>query len=134
MAQAPLTQFQQAIEWIGFTDQAHRDAMEQELGDLATVKELSSKDIRDLRDGYAKRTAAEGRIHFGVSRTKRLQALIYWLRDLERIDEEPDIDDLDQESFLQAIQTASDRGIATMQASVSSTLDGGSECRSTWEA
>ena len=108
---APLTQFQQALDWIGFTVDNQRNAIEQELGDFKSMKDLSYKDIRDLRDGYAKRTVAEGRIHFGMTRTKRLKALIDWVRDLDRVGEEqPDINaHPDRDSFLDAINDSADR-------------------------
>ena len=62
---APLTQFQQAaLDWIGFTVANQLIAIEHELGDFDSLKDLSFKDIRDLHDGYAKRAVAEGRIHF----------------------------------------------------------------------
>jgi hypothetical protein len=79
--EAPLTQFQQVLAWIGFDNQAHRDSLEQELGSLSSMGELTHKDIRDLRSSYASRTAAEGRMYFGMNRTKRLQALTDWVKE-----------------------------------------------------
>jgi len=61
---APLTQFQQVLDWIGFTIPAQRNSVEQELGDFASVEDLTCKDMRNLRGSCAKRTVVEGRTHF----------------------------------------------------------------------
>ena len=75
------TELQIALEWIGF-DEAERNALEPELTDLDSVKGMSYKDMRDLRAGFASWTAAEGRMHFNM--TRRLQHLIDWLLDMDR--------------------------------------------------
>ena len=106
---APLTEFQQVLQWLGFEDQGHRDSLEDELRDLASMSDMTYKDISELQSSYAKRTIAEGRIHFGMNRTKRLKALIDWIHDLERIGESPHIDEHNEDSFLEALQQSSNR-------------------------
>ena len=45
-----------------------------------------------------------------MTRTKRLKALIDWVRDLDRVGEQPDINAyLDRDSFLKAINDSADR-------------------------
>lgn len=109
MANAPLNPMQQVMEWIGFDIPAQRDALAQELGDLQSVGELTYKEIRDLRDGYAKRTVAEGRIHFGLQRTKRIKALTEWVNDQARIDRDPTIGGFTQATFIDALTESADR-------------------------
>jgi len=105
---APSTQFQQVLDWIGFTVPAQRNSVEQELGGFASVEDLTCKDMRDLRDSCAKRTVVEGRVHFGMNRAKRLEALIEWLKDLDRINEDPDVADFNRDEFLEAINELAD--------------------------
>jgi len=49
------------------------------------------EDVRDLAKSHMSRTVAEGRIQFGMNRTKRLQALTDWVSDRVRIGEAPGI-------------------------------------------
>ena len=90
----PLTQFQEALQWIGFDRQNQRDSLEAEIGNLDAFVEFTNKDIRDLRDSYAGRTIAGGRIHFGMQHTKKLQSIAEWVKDLARIGETPNINGL----------------------------------------
>ena len=101
---APLTEFQQVLQWLGFDDQDQRDSLEGELTDLASMSDITYKDISELQSSYAKRTIAEGQIHFGMNRTKRLKSLIDWIHNLERIGETPHNDEHDEHSFLEALQ------------------------------
>jgi len=108
---APSTQFQQVLDWIGFTVLAQRNSVEQELGDFASVEDSTHKDTRDLHDSHAKRTVVEGRTHFGMNRTKRLKALIEWLKDLDCINEDPDVADFNRDEFLEAVNESADRAV-----------------------
>ena len=67
-AAAALAKVHQALQWIGFGNQAHRDSICEEAG-FELLKDfvgLSKKDIREIADGYEKRTQAQGCIPFGL--------------------------------------------------------------------
>jgi hypothetical protein len=105
-----LTDVEQVLTWIGFPTAAQMAAMMGELGDeLVEIGSLKEKDISELADSYAKRTKAAGRMAFGLQRIKRLKALIHWVQDFERVDEEPHIDRLTQETFREGLKVAAER-------------------------
>lgn len=108
---AQLPDLEQALHWIGFTIQAQRINLAQEFGDLQTLGRTSSKELRDLKSEYAARTVANGRIYFGLARAKRLQGISDWVRDRSRIDEEPSLEGMDQQAFLNAIEESTSRAL-----------------------
>ena len=57
-AAAALAEIHQALQWIGFGIQAQRDSICEEAGYemLEDFIGLSEKDIREMADGYEKRT------------------------------------------------------------------------------
>ena len=67
-AVAALAEVHQALTWIGFNTQVHCDSICNEAGfeSLEDFVSLTKKDIREMTDGYEKRTHAEGRIPFGL--------------------------------------------------------------------
>ena len=89
-AAAPPTDLQIVLGWIGFRVNQVA-AVEAELVDLQAVKGLTHKDIKDMRDGFSARTQAEGRMHFGMTRTKRLQNLVDYVLDMERSNTDIDL-------------------------------------------
>ena len=82
-AAAALAEVHQALQWIGFGNQAHRDSICEEAGfeSLDDFVVLSEKDIREMADGYEKRTQAQGRIPFGLRRIKLLIGVMHWVQD-----------------------------------------------------
>ena len=71
-AAAALAEVHQALQWIGFGNQAHRDSICEEAGfeSLEDFVGPSKKDIREMADGYEKHTQAQGRIPFGFTATE----------------------------------------------------------------
>ena len=67
-AVAALAKVHQALQWIGFSNQAHCDSICEEAGfeSLEHFIGLSEKYIREMADGYEKHTQAQGRIPFGL--------------------------------------------------------------------
>ena len=67
-AAAALAEVHQAFQWIRLGNQAHCDSICEEVGfeSLKDFVGLSEKDIREMADGYKKRTQAQGRIPFGL--------------------------------------------------------------------
>ena len=85
-AAAALAKVHQALQWIGFGNQAHRDSICEEAGfeSLKDFVGLSEKDIRVMADGYEKHTQAQGCIPFGLRRIKLLIGVMHWVQDQDR--------------------------------------------------
>ena len=85
-AMAALAKVHQALQWIGFGNQVHRDSICEEVGfeSLEEFVGLSEKDIRGMADGYKKRTQVQGRIPFGLRRIKLLIGVMHWVQDQDR--------------------------------------------------
>ena len=85
-AVAALAEEHQALQWIGFGNQAHCDSICEEAGFelLKDLVRLSEKDIREMADGYEKRTQAQGHITFGLRRIKLLIGVMHWVQDQDR--------------------------------------------------
>ena len=83
MAAAALAEVHQALHWIGFVNQVHRDSICEEAGfeSLEDFVGLSEKDIQEMADGYEKHTQAQGRIPFGLQRIKLLIGVMHWVQD-----------------------------------------------------
>ena len=78
-------------------------------GDLLSIESLTQKDINNLATGYTARTTGDGRMFFGLARTKCLKALIHWMADFGRIGFEHTREGLDQESFHEGLRSAAQR-------------------------
>ena len=85
-AAAALAKVHQALQWIGFGNQVHRDSICEEGGfeSLEDFVGLSEKDIREMADGYEKRTQAQGCIPFGLRCIKLLIGVMHWVQDQDR--------------------------------------------------
>ena len=85
-AAAALAEVHQALTWIGFNTQAHRDSICNEVGFefLEDFIGLTEKDIREMADGYEKRTLAQGHTPFGLRRVKLLIGVLHWVQDQDR--------------------------------------------------
>ena len=113
----------QVLEWIGFT-QPQRNRLTQEFDSTDDIREWTNKDVNSLAESFAKRSGAEGKMYFGMARTKRLKSLAHWVRDFERVSKTPTIKGLNQEGFRAALQVAAERaGIRKQEAEHSSTIN-----------
>ena len=85
-AAAALAEVHQAVQWIVFGNQSHCDSICEEAGfqPLQDSVGLSEKDIREVADGYKKRTQAQGRIPFGLRCIKLLIGVMHWVQDQDR--------------------------------------------------
>ena len=85
-AVAALAEVHQALQWIGFGNQVHHDSICEEAGfeSLEDFVGLSEKDIREMADGYEKRTQAQGRIPFGLRCFMLLIGVMDWVQDQDR--------------------------------------------------
>ena len=85
--------------WIGFNTIASRDALQIDIEEFDDMLDLTEKYISDPEYSYSKRTAADGRLIFGLQKTKRLKSTIHWVKDFTGFSETPKIYDLDKASF-----------------------------------
>lgn len=111
MAAQPLNPLEQALEWIGFVDPAQRTRVLTELGsDLTSFLRYGEKDIVTLQKTMAEIRPATLQVHFGLSRTKSLKAMVHWAKDLDRIDQAPTLANYgDGISFLEDLRNAEER-------------------------
>jgi hypothetical protein len=66
------------LQTIGFTVAAERNSiLEAGLAEYEDFRYLVEKDIRDMAEEFGKRTAANGRIVFGLGRTKKLTGVMH---------------------------------------------------------
>ena len=103
-------QIKQILHWIGFTTDAQKNAIYGDaISSFLDLNGLTSEDIDSLARNFASRTVADGRIHVGIRRVKRLKSLIHWVQDFRRISKVPTIVSTNSTVFLAALDTASQR-------------------------
>ena len=110
-----INEMEQTLMWIGFNTTASRDALQIDIEQFEDMLELTEKDISDLEYSYSKRTAADGRLIFGLQKTNRLKSMIHWVQDFTRVSETPNIDELDEASFRAALGVAAQRSTIRKQ-------------------
>jgi hypothetical protein len=88
---------------IGFTVPEQRERIiEAGLGEFEDFRYLNDKDIRDMAEEFAKCSAQNGRIIFGLGRTKKLIGIMHWIQDCHRTNDEPDIENFNDEALAEA--------------------------------
>ena len=91
------------LDAIGFNDENERARiMEAGLADYEDFRYLVVKDISGMADEFAKRTVADGRIIFGLGRTKRLTGVMHWIQDCHRTSDVPDHNSFDMHALMEA--------------------------------
>jgi hypothetical protein len=74
------------LEFCGFDVDANRISIAQDgLESFTDMLSLTEKDIGALANGFQERTAADGRIIFGLCRTNLIKAAIHWAQDFQCI-------------------------------------------------
>ena len=102
-------QISQLLKWIGFTEDQASAIIKEGFDCFDDIMVCTTSDISDLASSFQKRTVADGRINFGLKRTKRIKSLLQWTRDFRRINMEPNIDGLNERRFLNQLAIASQR-------------------------
>ena len=99
------------LAYVGFTDPAHRIAIAEDgFESFSDILSLTEKDIYALAKGFGERTAAGGRINFGLRRTSLLKAVVHWTQDFRRISREVTLDGIaDAATFRNLIERAKQR-------------------------
>ena len=96
--------------WIGFTVDASRASIiDDAFNSYADIRSLKEKDISELSESFSRRTQANGRIDFGIWRTKKMKFMLHWVHDFYRTSSTPSIEGLTEDLFLQAITVAGER-------------------------
>ena len=66
-----IDQLREILDWIGFAQNADRSSIIQgAFEEYTDIQSLDEKDITELSDSFSRRTATNGRIDFGIRRTK----------------------------------------------------------------
>ncbi|KAI2504021.1 hypothetical protein MHU86_10454 [Fragilaria crotonensis] len=92
------------LQTIGFDVAAERAAiMEAGINMFDDFRYLTVKDISDMAAEFSKRTQAQGRIVFGLGRTKKLTGVMHWVQDCYRAGDVPDHEDFDVGILFEAL-------------------------------
>ena len=103
-------QIKQALYWIGFTVNAEiNNIYDDSLNSYSDMQSMNDHDITDMSKDYSGRTSTNGRIHFGIRRTKRLKAYLQWVQDFYRISVTPTISGLASATFSTALTVSLER-------------------------
>ncbi|KAI2490682.1 hypothetical protein MHU86_23893 [Fragilaria crotonensis] len=95
------------LQTIGFDLEAERVAiMEAGLNQFEDFRYLTEKDITDMASEFGKRTQAQGRIVFGLGRTKKLTGIMHWVQDCYRAGDTPSHEDFDIAILFEALSRA----------------------------
>ena len=102
------------LQYCGFTNVDHRLSISRDgLESYADMLSLTEKDIGSLAKGFAERSAAQGRIVFGLRRTNLLKGAIHWAQDFRRISRDVTLDPavINAAEFRIQIETARQRAM-----------------------
>ena len=105
-----IDQIEEILTWIGFTVPANRTSIiDDAFNTYADIRSLKDKDISELSESFSRRTQANGRIDFGIQRTKKMKFMLHWIHDFYRTSSTPSTEGLNQEPILQEIAVAGER-------------------------
>ena len=103
----PLVGMESILQIIGFIEEEERASIIQAgLAEFEDFRYLVEKDIRDMADEFGKRTVANGRIVFGLGRTKKLTGVMHWIQDCYRADDVPSHENFSNEALFEALSLA----------------------------
>ena len=93
-------QIRQILTWIGFTIKAEKNTIvDDAMASYDDLLCLNTKDVTALSADFSQRSVANGKIVFGSCRTKKLQSVLYWVKDFRKISETPTIGTLMENVF-----------------------------------
>ena len=68
--------------WIGFTTEEQRgSSYDDSIDSFSDTRLFTEKDVSDLSTDFSGRIWVNGKIKFGMRRTKRMKALLHWVQD-----------------------------------------------------
>ena len=93
---------------IGFEVAVERtNIMAAGISEFEDFRYLVEKDIRDMADEFGKRSMANGKIVFGLVRTKKWTGVMHWVQDCcHRVNDVPDHNDFNVEILYQSLSLA----------------------------
>ncbi|KAI2500072.1 hypothetical protein MHU86_14399 [Fragilaria crotonensis] len=94
------------LQTIGFNADEINGVMEAGLAEFEDFRYLVEKDIRDMADEFGKRSVAQGRIVFGLGRTKKLTGVMHWVQDRFRANDVPSHEDFNEPALFEALSLA----------------------------
>ena len=99
----PLEGMDFLLNAIGFNIAEQRQRiMEAGLADYEDFRYLVDKDIRDMAEEFGKRSQLNGRIIFGLGRTKKLTGVMHWIQDCHRTSDVPDHNNFNEQALAEA--------------------------------
>ena len=107
LSMAELVGMNFVVQTIGFDAAMERASiMEAGLGQFDNFRYLVDKDIREMASDFGKRTQAQGRIVFGLGRTKKLTGVMHWVQDSYRAGDAPDRMNFNMVALYEALSRA----------------------------
>jgi hypothetical protein len=99
------------LTYCGFDSPDNRKKIAEDgFGSFKEIATLQESDIDHLAHGFSKRTAANGRLTFGLRRTNLMKNAIHWVLDFKRISRQPSLDGIeDMQTFRDAIEVSRER-------------------------
>ena len=99
----PLEGMDFLLNAIGFNIAEERERiMEAGLADYEDFRYLVEKDIRDMAEEFGKRTQQNGRIIFGLGRTKKLTGVMHWIQDCHHTSDILDHNNFNEQALAEA--------------------------------
>ena len=96
-----IDQLNEILNWIGFSTPTERIAIiDHAFTTCDEIISLKEKYISELAEAFGRRTTSNGRIIFGVSRTKMIKWLVDWAQDCLRVSKQSSVGGLNLPSFL----------------------------------
>ena len=107
---AAMAKVDQCLQWIGFANAAHRQAIRDEAGldSLADFIDVTITNIRDMAESFAKHSQAQCFI-FGMQQIKWLLHLMHWVQDQDRCSCPPTAADVVDDDALKEVLNVSIR-------------------------
>lgn len=110
---AALIQIHTILGYCGFNAASRVEIADDGFNSFADIAGLEIKDVDRLSAGFAARTAANGKVIFGMRRTMRLKGIVHWVQDYKRVSRDAAVDGtidmVDEATFLAALDVARDR-------------------------
>ena len=92
------------LQTIGFANDDERVSIRAAgLEQFEDFRYLTEKDIRDMAEEFGKRTMANGRIVFGLGRTKKLIGAMHWVQDCYRSNDPPESVAFNEQALYEAL-------------------------------
>ena len=107
---APITvdyYIKKILQWIGFDIEEQSNRIYDDSVDcFSDIRMFTEKDISDLSTDFDRSTHANGKIHFGMRRTKQMKVPLHWVQDFYRISGDITIFEINEVMFIKQLDTS----------------------------